>query len=55
MRSLIILLILATCQSCSLFHAQQQFEVERLSQDVLNSKASEGIQIEITKIPIGAK
>ena len=44
-------IFLLSLSSCSLLHHQDSFEMERLSEDVLNSKGS-GISIEITKIPV---
>ncbi len=51
MRLFTIILIIGAIQSCSLLHHQDTFELERLSEDVLISKSSSGISIEITKIP----
>lgn len=47
MRYLILLFALS---SCSLFHSQEQFEMERLSDDVLAQKNGRGISIIITPI-----
>jgi len=40
---------------CNLFHHQDAFEMERLSDDVLNNKKGEGISITIVPIPGPAK
>jgi hypothetical protein len=47
MKYLVFLLL----SSCSLFHARQEFEMEKLSEDVLSNKNKEGISITITPIP----
>jgi hypothetical protein len=50
-----IIVVVSICSGCSLLHHQDAFEMERLSEDVLSSKGSEGISIEITKIPSKGK
>jgi hypothetical protein len=48
MKRIIPLLILS---GCSLFHPRQEFEMERLSEDILSNKNKEGISITIMPIP----
>lgn len=56
MKYLFQIIIIAICSSCSLLHHQEAFEMERLSEDVLSNKRSEGISIQIMPIPFtGAK
>ena len=45
------LLIIGTLTSCSLLHHQDNFEMERLSEDVLSDKHGQGISIQILPIP----
>ncbi len=52
MKLLTVLLIIGILNSCSLLHHQDTFELERLSEDVLSNKKSEGISITIMPIPI---
>lgn len=49
---LLLTMVSIICSGCSLLRSQDSFEMERLSQDVLSSKGSSGISIEITKIPV---
>lgn len=44
-------IILFTLTSCSLFHPTQEFEMERLSEDILSNKSHSGISITILPIP----
>lgn len=55
MKKIKIIFIILTLQSCNLLHHQDSFEMERLSEDVLNAKGNDGISIEIMKIPPKSK
>jgi hypothetical protein len=46
----ISILLMLSMSSCTLFHRDEPFEMERLSEDVLSSKTNKGISITILPV-----